>query len=749
MNLQTTMNRIGILLSRFSESVRILNANGEFSINIHAENALVKILKVIFDTEFDNLNYSEGKHFPAIDLRDKQEKSATHKRIAIQVTADESLKKVKDCISTFLQNGMDKDYDLLYVVVLGKKQRSYSQDSIDKVRKGFSFKAKEHILDIADLYVLLNSKNDLEATEEIRSYLEMQFTDGFDYDKHRKYCSDLAEYDQNTIRQHEFLDISGYSPRINTLQVKVGANDLYVSQLLKYRDEKHDVLVPLSRLLSPGEKSVILGDPGSGKSTLLRWLMYDICSHRNHYSAIVPICIKCSTYAQHIKQSHQDLAAFILLSLNLKDEAVYLDALSDGHLLLMLDGLDEISDVSLRHKVIECINTFISQNPNCRVIATSRKIGYSETRLDAHFTHYELPLFTDEQIGEFVRNWYRAVDATQYSVENTRSFLRQLQQSKSVYELAQTPLLLTIICLIQHQGLSLPENRIDLYSIATSTLLDNWVKKHRNHQNVQYSTKTLISLLAPVAFYMQENCDDGIISEDAFRAQLLQSYAKKAHGKSDIDIEQDVDSLITYIKEDAGFLREVGISERCIGQFSFIHLTFQEYFASIHMVTKWRRHMDKTELAKYVLAPYWSEVMTLTAEQLFETDPDEEVGCQYASEFVEQILAIEDSVMTRNRPLNLVVRILQSTVSINEDLLRQISTLLLNDRRHLNWFASVIDKGTSRNYFISALLQMFSEAPHDVEITELMMRLSDEPAIQNALIECLYGNNINAKKNNV
>ena len=746
MNLQTTMNRIAILLSRFTESVRILNANGEFDINIHAENALVKMLKVIFDTDFDNVNYSESKHYPAIDLRDVQKKSATHKRIAIQVTADESLDKVKDCISTFMEKGMDADFDLLYIVILGKKQRSYSQNSIDKIRYGFNFDVKEHILDLADLYVLLNSRNNLAAAEEVRSYLDMQFADGFDYDKHRKYCSNLAEYDQNIIRQYEYLDISGYSPRINTLQVKVGINDLYVNQLLKYRDENRDVFVPLSRLLSPGEKSVILGDPGVGKSTLLKWLMYDICSHRSHYSSIVPVYIKCSTYAQKIKQSYQDLAAFILQCLNLKNESVYLDALSDGHLFLMLDGLDEISDVSLRHEVVECINMFISQNPNCRVVATSRKIGYNETRLDAHFTHYELPLFTKTQIGEFVRNWYHAVDPTQYSNETSESFLGQLQQSKSVYELAKTPLLLTIICLIRYQGLSLPENRIELFSITTSTLLDNWVKKHRNQQKVPYSIKTLISLLAPVAFYMQEHCDDGIISEDAFREQLLRIYARKSRGKSDIDIEQDVDSLITYIKEDAGFLREVGFSERCVGQFSFIHLTFQEYFASIHMLSKWRLSMDKSELAKYVLAPYWSEVMALTAEQLFETDADEEVGCQYVSELVEQILDIDDIVITRNRPLDLVIHILQGPILLNDDLLHRISKLLLADHNHPTLLSSIIKKGASRIFFISELVDAYYTSPTDTYIVELMMRHSNEPAIHDALLNVLCGDNIPAKK---
>lgn len=41
MNQQKLLFRISQLLSRFTEQVKILNSNGEFSINIHAENILI------------------------------------------------------------------------------------------------------------------------------------------------------------------------------------------------------------------------------------------------------------------------------------------------------------------------------------------------------------------------------------------------------------------------------------------------------------------------------------------------------------------------------------------------------------------------------------------------------------------------------------------------------------------------------------------------------------------------------------
>lgn len=74
----------------------------------------------------------------------------------------------------------------------------------------------------------MNAKNSLEDIETVLSYLEKQFADNTDYDEHEKYYSDLVTYDNSVIRQYEYVDISGYSPKINTLQVKVNLNDLYV-----------------------------------------------------------------------------------------------------------------------------------------------------------------------------------------------------------------------------------------------------------------------------------------------------------------------------------------------------------------------------------------------------------------------------------------------------------------------------------------------------------------------------------------
>lgn len=74
MNQEIMLERVAMLLSRFSEEVKILNFNGEFSINVHAENALIRLLDAVFECKLENVNYVENKQFPSIDLRDSKRK---------------------------------------------------------------------------------------------------------------------------------------------------------------------------------------------------------------------------------------------------------------------------------------------------------------------------------------------------------------------------------------------------------------------------------------------------------------------------------------------------------------------------------------------------------------------------------------------------------------------------------------------------------------------------------------------------
>jgi hypothetical protein len=92
-----------------------------------------------------NLNRKQ-KNFPGIDLGDD------HDRVAFQVTSTTSLDKVKFTVRQFMDRAYYNSFDELYVLMLAKKQASYSQASVNELlSKQFSFDCKKHIIDLADL----------------------------------------------------------------------------------------------------------------------------------------------------------------------------------------------------------------------------------------------------------------------------------------------------------------------------------------------------------------------------------------------------------------------------------------------------------------------------------------------------------------------------------------------------------------------------------------------------------------------
>lgn len=134
-------------LNEVSREVEISSAMSHFDINHICENLFCGIFKELFDLpHLRNLNDGERKNFPGIDLADDQ------KRVAIQVTSDRSLEKVKDTIRKVKVHKLYERYDRFVIYCLTMKQGQYSQESIDRECGGsFSLRASNDILDYRDL----------------------------------------------------------------------------------------------------------------------------------------------------------------------------------------------------------------------------------------------------------------------------------------------------------------------------------------------------------------------------------------------------------------------------------------------------------------------------------------------------------------------------------------------------------------------------------------------------------------------
>jgi predicted NACHT family NTPase len=86
---------------------------------------------------------------------------------------------------------------------------------------------------------------------------------------------------------------------------------------------------------------------------------------------------------------------------------ILLERLRNGTGLLILDGLDEIADPSLRICFCQQLEQIHIAFPNASIIATSRIVGYREMgyRIGRGFEHMTLADLSREEKDDFVRRW--------------------------------------------------------------------------------------------------------------------------------------------------------------------------------------------------------------------------------------------------------------------------------------------------------------------------------------------------------
>lgn len=117
-----------------------------YDANLFSEKSICDLLNTIFDYRLKNVNPIIKNH-PSIDLADD------YNKVAVQVTSTKSKAKIQATLDMFFKNNLEKKYDELFVIILGKKQRSYSNI---RFKKEFNFEKDKHILDFKDLLKFIN-----------------------------------------------------------------------------------------------------------------------------------------------------------------------------------------------------------------------------------------------------------------------------------------------------------------------------------------------------------------------------------------------------------------------------------------------------------------------------------------------------------------------------------------------------------------------------------------------------------------
>mgnify|MGYP002779332366 FL=1 len=356
-------------------------------------------------------------------------------------------------------------------------------------------------------------------------------------------------------------------------------------------------------------KLTILGKPGSGKTTFLKYIAIQ-CIQGQLLADFIPIFVSLKVFTE--LEHNPTLLEWIS---NISDNYGIIaphtakDLLAQGRMLVLLDGLDEVREIDSQ-RVFSAINSFYNQFERNRFIITCRMAAKEFTIEE--FVEVELADFDDNSIADFVSKWFANKNLTKIP-----KFLHTLQRNASIRDLANNPLLLTLLCLIFEET-NLPANRLEIYREGIDLLLRKWdakrnIERKQIYQNLSIHHKQ--ELLSHIAFNSFVKGDYFLKQQEL--EQYITNYIELLPQEENIE-SCDSTAILQSIEAQHGLL-----VERSRGIYSFSHLVFQEYFTARKIACLPPQTLNSTleQLSdRLITNKSWREVTLLTVGMLKNAD---------------------------------------------------------------------------------------------------------------------------------
>lgn len=370
---------------------------------------------------------------------------------------------------------------------------------------------------------------------------------------------------------------------------------------------------PVDELLKAERVAVLLGDPGSGKSTAIAG-QYLLHLEEGRGPALFARLEDVGCAAEQM--GHVDLAQAAHAVVDavethvgrqLIDEsqrtALREAVKTDPDLLLVLDGLDEISSPGRRAAAESVVSTLIT-GADVRVLIASRYTGYARPEgIDLEFGMSAL-----EDGESFIHRWFQE--------RSPAALERALQavKSPSVQELVTNPLLVVFVCFVAETG-DVPTGRAALYRRFVSLFLrQEWRdggRRLRSTGEVASKERTT----EDIAWFM---CSvNGTDSRKPSRWLDILTLRQAVDGK--LPPEDVEDSL----RSDGLLVPHGDAPSDPLGQpFRWLHRTLHE-----HLVGRRLAHLMLTDpttaepfFRSALLRPTWFEALRFAVEELAERD---------------------------------------------------------------------------------------------------------------------------------
>jgi len=468
----------------------------------------------------------------------------------------------------------------------------------------------------------------------------------------------LDAYLRDLLSQTDHFEIRGVAresrgsealrPRIENLYIPLRCRDV---------DSFGRGDIELTQILSRSQRILIEGQPGAGKSTFLRlvacMLARDLLGQpykanetwRQHYLGFddkvppLPILLRLSLLVDLLPtlEGPDDRGRLLdLFAQTCRDAKVnferdfWKDKLERGEALLLLDGLDEIADLSLRERVF-IIFADAEKSWKSQIVVASRPFRTEELRA-LKFLATTVERFRKEEIQRFLTAWVTALyeenhtKALSGQAERYRQVLQEAILSRpAVRQLADNPVMLTSLCVVHYNDGRLPEARALVYGSVIDWLLRSREKKREAELglNVAFAADVLTRLSLELLL-------DG--KKAVFNLQeaariVSPAFARERPRTAAASLTKEAERWLLFECENSGVLEELAGH-----RLRFWHLTFEEYLAAKELA---RNESGQKLIEQQLDNPQWAETIELYTTCLFQL-----FGAERVDHFLQKMITV-------------------------------------------------------------------------------------------------------------
>lgn len=388
----------------------------------------------------------------------------------------------------------------------------------------------------------------------------------------------------------KLADIYSVTKISTTIHRRLYSNEwVDISSKHEVKANKNHATLRADEYIDKHNRVVILAGPGSGKTTLLKYTALSYIDKKLFENSALTIK-KIPFYVSLPDLLETDLSIEEYLSNKIKIKThefaeFYLKRLLEkGKAAVLLDSLDEVP-LSKRMKAYERIEELSNLYAKAKIVLTCRIADYDRT-LEG-FYEVEIARLTEKAINKIIRAWFTG------RPKKARELIRHLSIDKDVYSLTETPLLLSLLCIQYSNDLNIPNRKTELYSRCIDAFLRSWDTSRGFRRDTAFSSLTddrKEKLFSEIAYEFLCNKDGKYVFHEI---ELLENIGKF------------VERFGMQSNESGSILKEIeshhGILEKYTAEsFSFSHVSFQEYFSAVALVSK---RLELKFVKKYLSNP--------------------------------------------------------------------------------------------------------------------------------------------------